>query len=273
MKIDIGKKSQAFTVLGLYLVFLLIGIFGGTTTLTVDLVSPKEMERVRPPVELTVRVTSRGLPVPNATVRFSVSSLASYQETDAFGTARFLFVPRASANYTWSVIASKEGYPTVLSETHSFSIRLSLSVEPFSPSPYDVKDSPVDFKVRVRDVNMQPVSHANATLYVDGRAIGSDLTDARGLAALRRPVEGGRHMWFASAYKNSESGISSQVTFIVSQEGQVVDSKLWHSKLQRSPIERETAQLSLRLTLDISKRAWNDRLKIMSAAVSSCRNQ
>jgi len=170
-------------------------------------------------VELVARVTMGGAPVMNATTVFTieyseVGRTDTESSTDSEGIARLL-LPAKPGNYSWQVAAKKEGYPKIMSSPHSFSVDLTLIVEPLSPATFILVVSPVDFKARVTDMNGATVQAANVTFYVDSIMIGSNLADKNGIAQVTKPVTAGRHTWFASAGKGDEGGISDVTLFTV----------------------------------------------------------
>ena len=213
---------EVAAVVAVYILFLIVGVFGGQTTMSVDIMSPSDEAYLRlSPVELVVKVTVRGVPLPNVTATFVVSYSTKGETdtstlTDRNGVAR-LILPASSGNYSWRVTATKGGYPRIMSRSRSFSVGLSLVVETLSPSTFILAVSPVDFKARVTDTNGHPVESANVTFYVDSTAIGSSRTDQKGIARLLKALSTGRHMLYASANKEGEGGISDLTLFVVGQ--------------------------------------------------------
>jgi hypothetical protein len=220
--LHISRKAlvEVATVLSVYLLFLAVGVVSGQMTMTVDVVDPPDGATLRySPVQLVVRVTVRGTPMPNVTVSFVLSAWGEGRRefrtmSNIDGIATFL-VQASSGNYTWHARADKAGYPTISSRSDSFSINLSLAVEPLSPSTFLLAISPVDFRARVTDINDQVVESANVTFYVDAANIGFALTTANGIAKLTEPLSSGMHTWFASATKDNEGGISAATMFQV----------------------------------------------------------
>jgi hypothetical protein len=135
---------------------------------------------------------------------------------DKDGFARLL-LPASSGNYTWHITAIKEGYPKIVSQWSSFSIELTLTVDAISPNPRILAVSPVDFKAKVTDAKGRPVESANVTFYVDSANVGSSLTGRNGIAKLSSQILSGSHMWFASASKDTEGGISDPTLFIAGE--------------------------------------------------------
>jgi hypothetical protein len=223
--------AEIVAVLAVYILFLMVAVYSGQTTMTVDIVYPPDgMRSQSSPVQLAVQVTIKGLPVANVTTEFTVSvdgagESSTYTTTDALGIARML-LPASSGNYTWYVTAEKEGYPTMRSLRSSFSITLSLLVEALLPTSQILAVTPVDFKARVTDANRRPVESANVTFYVDSIMIGSSLASANGIAHLSGPVELGKHVWFASAYSGAQGGVSDPIPFTVGQLASFVSGRL-----------------------------------------------
>ena len=209
-------------VVAIYILFLIVGVYSGQTTMNVDIISPPDGVELRSsPVELIARVTIRGVPLTNVTAKFTLSHWTIGQaeietKTDNDGIARLL-VPAMSGNYTWHVSGIMEGYPTIVSSSRSFSIKLMLVVEPLMPSTFILAVSPVDFRARVTGTNGRPVQSANVTFYVDSTMIGSNLTGQNGIARLSKALTMGRHTWFASASKEGEGGLSGATLFVVGQ--------------------------------------------------------
>lgn len=209
-------------VLGVYLLFLLVGMYGGQRTFSVEVFGPLDGARLGcSPVELVARVTVRGNPVSDATARFTIHHRETGETsfeifTDTNGVAE-LILPASSGNYTWSVSVRKLGYPTILSRSAGFSLRLVHVVEGLTPSPFVLAISPVTFKARVSDASSRLVDSANVTFYVDSTAIGSNVASSKGIAELSSSVAPGEHMWFASACKDGEGGISETISFLVGQ--------------------------------------------------------
>ena len=207
-------------VVAIYILFVIVGAYGGQTMMNVDIISPQDGTKLRlSPVELIVRVTVGGVPVVNVTTIFTVEYWAVGRtdteiKTDNKGIARVL-LPATPGNYTWQVAAKREGYPRIMSSSHSFSVNLVLVVEPLSPSTFILAVSPVDFKARVTDMNGGLVQAANVTFYVDAMIIGSSLTDQNGIARVSKALTTGRHTWFASADMEGEGGISGMTLFVV----------------------------------------------------------
>jgi hypothetical protein len=209
-------------VVGVYILFLAVGVYSGQTTMSVDIIGPPDGTQFHySPVQLVARVTVRGVPVSNAKARFTIASStigesSTDTDIDKEGIARQL-VPASSGNYTWRVAAVKDGYPTIVSRSGSFSIMLSLVVDGIQPSSSVLAVSPVGFKVKVSDSKGQPVESANVTFYLDFEEVGSNLTNQNGIARLTAAALSGRHIWFASATKQGEGGISDPIQFIVGQ--------------------------------------------------------
>ena len=218
-----GKKAvEATAVLVVFALFLAVGMYSGQATMTVEIVNPPDGAQFHSsPVELVARVTVKGAPVADVKARFTIrfgktDETSTDAATDFNGIAR-LVVPAASGNYTWHVTAIRQGYPTIVSRSGSFSIKLSLLVHGLVPSVSRVESSPVDFKIRVTDMNDDPVASANVTFYVDSKIVGSNLTGANGIARLSSQVDTGMHTWFASAVKNDEGGVSDPTVFLVGE--------------------------------------------------------
>jgi len=218
------RAVEIAAVLAVYLLFLAVGLSSGQSTMTIAIVKPAHgAEFHSSPVQLMVRVTVRGAPLPDVKARFTIhygpaGDVSSEAATDVDGLARIL-VPAASGNYTWYVTARKEGYPTIFSRENSFSIRLSLVVDALNPSARVLAVSPVSFRAKVTDGDGHPVQTANVTFYVDSSTAGSNVTDSYGTARLTAPVATGPHLWFASATKDNEGGISGPVAFMVAEPG------------------------------------------------------
>ena len=210
------------TVLGVYLLFLLVGMYSGQDTFSVEIYGPLDGAQLGcPPVKLAARVTIRSNPVSDVTTRFtihhSVTGETSFDIlTDTNGMAEFV-LPASSGNYTWQVSARKLGYPTIATRSPSFSVRLMLVVDGLTPSPFVLAVSPVTFKARASDMNNRPVDSANVTFYVDSAAAGSSVTNPKGIAQSSSPIAPGGHAWFASACKNGQGGISETISFLVGQ--------------------------------------------------------
>jgi hypothetical protein len=216
------RTTEVCVVVATYLLFLIVGVYGGQTTMNVDILSPPDGMQLRSsPVELIAKVTIRGAPLANVATTFTVvhwtiGQTETETTTDSDGIAR-LSVPLASGNYSWHVTAMREGYPPISSGSPNFSVKLSLVVEPLSPSTFILAISPVGFKARVTDMKGHLVQSANVTFYVDSIMIGSNLTGQNGIAQLSKDLTMGRHTWFASASKEGEGGISDMTLFIVGQ--------------------------------------------------------
>ena len=209
-------------VVATYVLFLIVGVYGGQTTMSVDIISPSDGAGLRSsPVELIARVTIKNVPLANVTTTFTVlywtvGQTDTETKTDNNGIATLL-VPAVSGNYSWHVTAMKEGYPKIESRSQNFSVKLLLAVEPLVPSTFILAVSPVDFKARVTDMKGDPVQSANVTFYVDSILIGSSVTGQNGIAQLSRPLTMGRHTWYASARTEGEGGISDMTLFVVGQ--------------------------------------------------------
>jgi hypothetical protein len=223
------RAIEVGVVVAAYVLFLIVGVYGGQTTMNVDMISPTDGAGLRSsPVELIAKVTVRGVPLANVTTTFTVAYRTVGQtetdtETDRNGIAR-LFVPAVSGNYTWHVTAMREGYPTINSPSRDFSVKLSLVVEPLLPSTFVLAVSPVGFKARVTDAKGHPVQSANVTFYVDSVMIGSNLTGQNGVAQLSKALTMGSHIWFASANREGEGGISDMTLFVVGQLASLMTS-------------------------------------------------
>jgi hypothetical protein len=227
------RTAEVGVVVAIYLLFLIVGVYGGQTTMNVNLISPPEGVALRSsPVELTARVMIRGVPLANVTTTFTViywttGQTDSETKTDSNGIARLL-VPAASGNYTWHVTATREGYPTIVSRSRTFSVKLLLVVEPIIPSTFILAVSPVNFKARVTGTNGRPLQSANVTFYVDSMMIGSNQTGPNGIAQLSKPLATGRHTWFASVNNEGEGGISDTTLFVASQPASLVTTDSIH---------------------------------------------
>jgi hypothetical protein len=214
------RKLEVAVLLAVYAVFLGVGIFSGQRTMSVEAFGPPEgVHLTSSPVKLAARITARGIAMPNVTARFVIDFPNGESDIDAAtdrnGIARLL-VPAVSGNYTWHVAAIKEGYPTIFSRSLSFSLDLSLVVDVLQPT-FILATSPVEFKVRVMNMNRHMVESANVTFYVDSTPIGSSLTGPNGIASLSAPLASGRHTWFASASKSSEGGVSYPTLLIIGE--------------------------------------------------------
>lgn len=213
---------EVLAVVAIYILFVVVGVYGGQTMMNVDIISPQDGAKLRlSPVELVARVTVGGAPLMNATTIFTITYWAvgrtdTESKTDNEGIARVL-LPATPGNYSWQVAAKREGYPKIMSSSHSFSVNLKLVVESLLPSTFILAVSPVDFKARVTGTNGRPVQSANVTFYVDSMIIGSSLTDQNGIAQVSKALTTGRHTWFASADVQGEGGISDMTLFVVGQ--------------------------------------------------------
>jgi hypothetical protein len=214
------RAVEVAAVIGIYFLFLTVGVYSGQTTISIDLVNPPDGAKSQSsPVELVAKAAVRGEPLPDASMRFRIGYSGTYEVnfdmyTDTQGMATLTF-PAWSGNYTWMVTAEKHGYPSIMSTLRSFSVNLSLTVDALLPSTFIVAFSPVKFVARVAKAGSSPVESANVTFYVDSAKVGSTLTDTQGIARLSSPVEPGTHTWFASAGKDDEGGISRTTSFIV----------------------------------------------------------
>jgi hypothetical protein len=223
------KTVEIGVVVATYVLFLIVGVYSGQTTMNVDMISPTDGAGLRSsPVELIAKVTIRDMPLANVTTTFTVIYWTAGQtdtetKTDNNGIARLL-VPVVSGNYSWHVTAMREGYAKIVSRSRNFSVKLLLVVEPLSPSTFILAVSPVDFKARVTDMKGSLVQSANVTFYVDSILIGSNLTGQNGIAQLSKALTMGRHTWYASARKEGEGGISDMTLFVVGQLASLVTS-------------------------------------------------
>lgn len=230
------KKAEIAAVLGVYILFLVIGVYSGQTTMSVEIIDPPDgLQFHSSPIELVARVTVKGLPASDIKATFMIQFEKTGETdietlTDTEGVAR-LFFPAPSGNYTWQVMAVKEGYPTIRSRSSGFSIKTSLLVYGLTPSASILAVSPVSFKARVTDMNNHLVSSANVTFYLDSKMIGWSLTGANGIAVLLSTVNPGSHTWLASAQKGGEGGVSDLTPFIVGQASSLAtgDSSLFRS--------------------------------------------
>lgn len=222
-RLQVSRKRlvEVAAVVGVYILFLVIGVYGGQMTLNVGIINPPDGAVLRSsPVELVARVTVRGVPLSDATATFTVDYPTGGRtdtdaKTDSNGIARLIF-PAISGNYTWRVTATKEGYPKIVSTSRGFSVRLSLVVDALLPQLASfLTVSAVNFKARVVDMNGRPIQSANVTFYVDSVIIGSSVTDQNGIAVLSSTLAAGRHTWFASASKEEDGGVSDPVFFNV----------------------------------------------------------
>ena len=214
------RVGEAAAVLVVYVLFIAVGAYAGQTTVGIEIIGPQNgISLTSSPVELVAGVTVRSAPLSNVNAGFTIRSGTgpeAYFEslTDLQGIARLVF-PAQPGNYTWFVTVIKEGYPTITSPHAVFTVKLSLTVVVLLPSIVSIASSPVQFKVRIIDLNGQPVESANVTFYVDSRRVGSNLTDRNGIADLSWSLNPGQHAWFASATKDSEGGISKLSVFVV----------------------------------------------------------
>jgi hypothetical protein len=213
---------EAAAVLVIYILFLGVGVGSGQMTMTVDSLGPPDGASLRrSPVQLDTRIAVRGVPLPNVTVSYTVLFWGGARQdfdmtNDADGIARLL-LPVSTGNYTWHATATRRGYPTIVSRSNTFSVNLTLTVEPLSPSTNLLAISPVHFKARVTDMKGHKVESANVTFYADMVNIGSNATGANGIAELSQPLASGMHTWFASASKDDDGGISGPTMFLVGE--------------------------------------------------------
>jgi hypothetical protein len=214
------RVVEVAVVLVVYLLFIAVGAVAGQTTVGIKIVSPRNgISVTSSPVELVARVTVRSAPLSNVSARFTIRLSTGAEGdfetlTDAQGIARLVF-PAESGNYTWFVSVISERYPTIVSRHAVFTVKLSLTIATLLPSIQSFAASPVQFKVRVVDMNGQPVESANVTFYIDSRRVGSNLTDRNGIASFSWPLNLGQHAWFVSASKDGEGGISKLSIFVV----------------------------------------------------------
>jgi len=244
-------------VLGVYILFLIIAVYSGQTTMNIDIISPLEGTRFHSsPVELAARVTIKGVPAADVEMTFTIhfdekgeASIKTY--SDGRGIAR-LVLPLQSGNCTWHVTAMKEGYPTIVSRSGSFSINLAFIVYGLLPSTSTLAVPPVTFVTRVVDMKDRLVTSANVTFYVDSTAIGSSLTATNGIAKLSSTVDPGQHTWFASANMGGEGGVSDPTSFIVGQASSLAtsDSGFFRSNLYQ-PGSNNFRVMSAQLIADI----------------------
>jgi len=221
-RVPTRRTIEVSVVLIVYALFLVVGVYGGQTTLNVDLISPRDKDALHSsPVRLTARVTIRGAPIANVKATFSVigrtiSQMDTDTTTDNNGIATVV-IPVASGNYSWHVTATRGDYPKIVSESRDFSLKLSLVVETLVPSTFVLAVSPVDFKAKVTDLRGQTVQSANVTFYVDSIMIGSSLTGQNGVAEVSKALTNGMHRWYASAFREGEGGLSDLTLFVVGQ--------------------------------------------------------
>jgi hypothetical protein len=221
------RTIEVGAVVAIYILFVIVGVFGGQTTMDVSTIGPPDGAKLRSsPVELVARVTIGGAPVTNVTTTFTVEYWTvgrtdTETKTDNEGIARLL-VPAKSGNYSWHVTTMKKGYATITSNSRGFSLKLLLIVEPLLPSTFVLAVSPVAFRAKVTDTNGHLVQSANVTFYADSMAIGSNSTSPNGIAQLSKALAAGRHTWFASAAKESDGGISEMTLFVVGQIASLV---------------------------------------------------
>ena len=214
------RTVEVTAVIGVYLLFLAVGLYSGQMTIDLEMVGPLNGARLHSsPVELAAKVTIRATPVSDVKVRFTIFRWEKGESTfeihtNAQGVAQ-LVLPASSGNYSWRVSVTKQGYPETLSHWVSFSIELSLVVDGLLPSSQFLAVSPVSFKAKVCDLKGRPVDSARVTFYVDSVVVGSSLTDPKGIAKLSVPVPLGKHVWFASATRDGEGGVSRSVDFLV----------------------------------------------------------
>ena len=221
------RTIEVAAVVAIYILFVIVGVYGGQTTMNVDMIGPADGAKLpSSPVEFVAKVTIRGAPVANVTTIFNVQyrtvgETDTESKTDNEGIARLLF-PAVSGNYSWHVTATGEGYPKIVSGSRIFSVELLFVVEPLSPSTFILAVSPVNFKARVTGMDGSVIRSANVTFYVDSMMIGSNLTGQNGIAQVSKALTMGRHTWFASADKEGEGGISDFTLFIVGQLASIV---------------------------------------------------
>jgi hypothetical protein len=197
-------------------------MYSGQKTFSVETFGPADGALIGcPPVELGARVTIRGDPASDVTARFTIHNPETGETnfeilTGTDGVAK-LVLPASSGNYTWHLSATKAGYPTIVTRSLGFSLRLMLAVDGLAPFSNILAVPPVNFRARVGDMNSRPVDSANVTFYVDSAAVGSNVTGPKGIAELSSPVAPGAHTWFASACKDGQGGISQTTRFLVGQ--------------------------------------------------------
>jgi hypothetical protein len=217
-----SRMIEVGAVVVIYVLFAIVGVYGSQTTMNIDVIGPPDGAELRSsPVELIAKVTIGGAPVTNVTMTFTVElptagRTETERRTDNEGIAGLL-LQAMPGDYTWHVAATRKGYPTIVSSSRRFSVKLSLVVEQLLPSMFINTASPVDFKARVTDMSGNPVQSANVAFYVDSMMIGSNFTDQNGIARLSKPLTTGRHVWFASADKDGEGGLSDMTIFVVGQ--------------------------------------------------------
>ena len=77
------RTIEVGAVVATYILFLIVGVYSGQTTMNVDLISPPDGAELRSsPVELIARVTIRGVPLANVTTRFTVTVLENGSNRD-----------------------------------------------------------------------------------------------------------------------------------------------------------------------------------------------
>jgi hypothetical protein len=238
--------------------------------MSVDVVNPPRDAKLQSsPVELAARVTIRDVPAVGANARFTVyygtADPAQIDVvTDTNGIAS-LVLPLISGNYTWHVTAAKNGYPTIMSRPGSFSLKLTLTVEPLSPTSSTLALSPVDFKVRVIDLQGRPVESANVSFHVDSTRVGWSQTGSNGIAKLSAPVTSGMHTWFASANKGGEGGVSDFTIFVVGEASITESTARKPTIFSRGSVK--TADLDAFTTRDLQSHRNGEKMSAYTTAM------
>lgn len=217
-------------VAAVYILFLIIGVYTQTAAsfdvVTVEILGPPDgIQLESSPVELAAIVSNQRGPMSNASAWITVLSLRTGEAeeleaaADEDGIVRVLF-PAQSGNYGWYVATRMEGYPTIVSRPRSFSTRLALIVDCLlqcsSKYPHLRFGGYLELQVMVTDTNGNPIESANVTFYVNSAQVYSTLTNPRGIAtAVSDRIPPGKYVWFASASKDGEIGVSRLSTFVV----------------------------------------------------------
>ena len=148
------------------------------------------------PIELKVRVTSDGKPVPDAEVTFYVSSKSiGSNKSDGDGYSSISFVPTEEKVYKWYATAEKKHYASGSSDEWEFAFQKVK----LDPSDDEILTNLPIYLNTLVELDGEPVEAAWISYFVNNELKGCRLTQPNGYASLKLDdIKVGVHSWYVS---------------------------------------------------------------------------
>ena len=169
-----------------------------------------------PPVALEALVMLGGAPQEDIGVFYYLDGESvGYSKTDRYGRSSYQLTNLTAGEHTWYVSMRLPGFEPSQSQVQRFTYLPRLSaglVEPLNGTVITDISRSVGLHVMVESVG-SPVEGGHVSFYLDGEYLGSDVTDAGGLAMVKYspPLENETYSWYFTVTKPSHTNYTSGV--------------------------------------------------------------